>query len=85
MERNVFNLFIKLLFEEIVVIPSFAISKDNREQAYKLCKDIDEKDAPFVAFALEYKLSIWTNDLKLIAGLKNKGFDSFIDTRDIFL
>ncbi len=50
LKENEFRTFIQMLFEEITVIPGFAISKENWKNAYEICKDVDEKDTPFVAF-----------------------------------
>ena len=54
------------------------ISDNSRAKAFELCKDIDEKDTPFVALSLELNAYLWTGDKKLINGLKSKGFDKFI-------
>jgi predicted nucleic acid-binding protein len=40
----------------------------------ELCKDIDEKDAPYIALAIELDIPFITNDKKLYTGLKKKGF-----------
>ena len=45
--------------------------------AYQLCKDVDEKDTPFVALCLELDCELWTGDEKLKNGLRMKGFDRF--------
>lgn len=45
---------------------------------YDLCKDVDIKDTPFVALAIELGPSLWTGDKKLKEGLKQKGFDNFL-------
>ncbi|WP_022669778.1 putative toxin-antitoxin system toxin component, PIN family [Hippea alviniae] len=54
------------------------ISYSSKVKAFDLCKDIDEKDTPFVALSLELNAYLWTGDKKLINGLKNKGFNRFI-------
>lgn len=72
-----------MLFKEITVIPKFAISKENWHEAYGLCADIDEKDTPFVALSLELTVPLWTNDKKLIKGLKKKGFDNLLTTEEL--
>ena len=45
--------------------------------AHQLCKDVDEKDTPFVALCLELDCELWTVDEKLKTGLRIKGFDKF--------
>lgn len=78
-----FRTFVKNLFEEISVIPKFAIRKASYDKALALCNDVDPKDTPFVALAIEYSFPLWTNDQELIKGLKAKGFDNFIDRQEI--
>lgn len=58
------------------------ISRENRQTALELCKNIDEKDTPFVALALELDAKVWTGDKKLITGLKEKGFSKIVDFSD---
>jgi predicted nucleic acid-binding protein len=48
-------------------------------KAYLLCKDIDEKDTPFVALTLFLDAHLWTGDKKLKEGLKGKGFHKFFE------
>ncbi len=51
-------------------------------QAYSLCKDIDEKDTPFIAMSLALECKIWTRDEELKNGLRLKGFNDFFDEND---
>jgi predicted nucleic acid-binding protein len=53
------------------------ISVGSWAKAFRLCRDVDEKDTPYVAPALELDAKFWTNDNKLKIGLKKKGFDEF--------
>ncbi|MBP7534856.1 MAG: hypothetical protein KA783_10450 [Chitinophagales bacterium] len=53
------------------------MSVKNRQKAYDLCKDIDEKDLAFVALALELNALLWTGDQKLRKGLESKNFGYF--------
>lgn len=55
------------------------ISPEVRKQAYKLCRDIDETDAPHVAITIEVNGLLWTGDKRLKAGLQSQGFDRFFD------
>lgn len=48
-------------------------------EAYRLCHDIDEKDTPFLALALEMEAKLWTSDEILKSGLMKKGFRGFFD------
>jgi predicted nucleic acid-binding protein len=51
-------------------------------EAYSLCKDVDEKDTPFVAMAIAMECNIWTRDEELKNGLRSKGFNQFLDEID---
>ncbi len=61
----------------------FAISIENWKDTYKICKDIDEKDTPFVAFSLELGIPLCTNDKALCGGAKKTGFDNFVTTEKL--
>lgn len=78
-----FRLFVRMLFEKIVVIPKFAISPENWREAFKICSDIDEKDTPFIALSLEFKYPLWTNDKTLFKKLQEKGFDNFVTIEEL--
>jgi predicted nucleic acid-binding protein len=56
-----------------------SISLPSRQTAYDLCKDIDPKDAVFVALSCELDAPLWTGDKKLKKGLMSKGFTNFFD------
>jgi predicted nucleic acid-binding protein len=51
----------------------------NRQKAFDLCKEIDEKDIPFIALTLELDALLWTGDKQLKQGLQQKGFDKFFE------
>jgi len=46
-------------------------------EAYRLCKDVDEKDTPYVALALHLDGRLWTDDGELVRGLEARGFHAF--------
>ncbi len=48
-------------------------------EAYRLCKGVDEKDTPYVALTLHLDARLWTHDMHLKTGLRNKGFDQFYE------
>lgn len=61
---------VKFYDENLVSIGSWT-------QAFKLCREVDEKDTPYVALALELNAKLWTKDDVLKNGLKRRGFDDF--------
>jgi len=54
-----------------------SISVGSWTEAFRLCRDVDEKDTPYIALALELDAQIWTNDKELKIGLGKKGFTNF--------
>lgn len=48
-------------------------------EARRLCRDVDPKDAPFVALTLHLDGRLWTGDDELKTGLKAKGFNRFFE------
>jgi predicted nucleic acid-binding protein len=45
--------YLNKILENIKFLKNEIISKENRLIAFNLCKDLDEKDAPFIALAIE--------------------------------
>jgi predicted nucleic acid-binding protein len=72
-----FYLYFTGIIERIKFIPTDFIGKDSRQKAYDLCKDIDIKDTPFIALAIDLGIPIWTGDKKLKDGLRLKGYHDF--------
>jgi predicted nucleic acid-binding protein len=83
LSRKDLNPFIVSLFKGITILPSFVIDRDAKQNAFELCKDIDEKDTPFVALSIELSIPLLTNDKKLYNGLKKKAFTNIILFEDI--
>lgn len=54
-----------------------------QKQAYDMVKDIDKKDLLFIALSIQTGYKLWTGDKKLMEGLKKKGFDFTIDTKQL--
>lgn len=48
-------------------------------EAFRLCRDVDEKDTPYVTLTLHLGGRLWTEDQELKAGLRTKGFDRFFE------
>lgn len=65
------------IIERVQFLPIDFLSKNSKQKAYDLCKDIDLKDTPFIALSIELDIPLWTGDKKLKDGLKLKGFNRF--------
>jgi predicted nucleic acid-binding protein len=48
-------------------------------EAHRLCRDIDEKDTPYVALTLHLDGRLWTDDTELKDGLRAKGINRFLE------
>ena len=77
-EEETLEYLLKIL-SRINFISEDSISTRNFIAAYRLCKDIDEKDTPFIALSLELEYELWTRDNELKSGLIKKGFDDFYE------
>ncbi len=66
--------------KDIIFISEELVSIDNWNLANELVKDVDEKDAPYIAFSKQFNCKIWSGDKKLVSGLKKRGFNNFIST-----
>lgn len=77
-EEETLEYLLKIL-SRINFISEDSISTGNFIAAYRLCKDIDEKDTPFIALSLELEYELWTRDNELKSGLIKKGFDNFYE------
>jgi len=75
-EQNIVRLFYMLL-RQINVSKEALIEPEIREQAYQLCADIDETDAPQLALTIHLNGLLWTGDQALKKGLQKKGFTRF--------
>jgi predicted nucleic acid-binding protein len=70
--------YLLAVFSKIKVVPSLLLSANARQQAYDLCVDIDLKDAPYIALAIELNIPLVTNDKVLLEGLQKKKFKNII-------
>lgn len=75
--------FLSIALHNIHFIVEDLISTSVYLQAYQLCKDVDEKDTPFIALALELECEIWTRDEDLKSGLILRGFNRFLNENDL--
>jgi len=75
-KKNCWKVYYKIL-KKVNIFDEAFLSVESLEKSISLCKDIDEKDAIFVAVTLELDGVLWTGDLKLKEGLTEKGFTKF--------
>jgi predicted nucleic acid-binding protein len=72
------SVFAQIKFVDINTIPNSFL-----KTAVTLTRDIDFKDFQFVALTLFLNGILWTGDKKLYNGLRRKGFDKVIATKEI--
>ena len=48
-------------------------------EAYRLCKDVDERDTPYVALTLHLDGRLWTQDEELRKALISRSFNRFYE------
>ena len=75
-----FFTFFNRIVDNVKFIPFNFISIESRQLAYNLCYDVDLKDIPFVALALELNAPLYTGDNKLKRGLSAKGYNNFYES-----
>lgn len=75
--------YLSLLLYYMHFIDESIISNAEYLTAYSLCKDVDEKDTPFVALSLTLECDLWTRDVQLKTGLRAKGFNHFFDEENM--
>ncbi len=77
-EYDLLKVFYEML-KNIELYNENLITKQSFSESYKLCKNIDLKDIPFVALTIELDGLLWTGDTKLKEGLLKKGFKNFYE------
>jgi len=73
----------ELILGNITVLNPSLIPRETYEKAETLCKSIVD-DTAFVAVAEFIHGKLWTGDLALLSGLKEKGYKQFIRTDELF-
>ena len=72
------------VIQHIEFIDINKISIKSWGHASEMIGEIDDKDVPFVALAIETNASLWTGDKKLIKELYNKKFDRVLITDTLY-
>jgi predicted nucleic acid-binding protein len=73
----------EVLLSMLTIVPDARIADAHWEHAFHLVKDIDENDLQFVALALHLGCPLWTGDLRLVRGLRRKGFKGVITNEEL--
>ena len=73
-----------LILKNITILNHSIIPPEIYRSAELLCKDIDVDDTIFVAVSDFAKGKLWTGDMKLLNGLKNKGYEQVIKTEELY-
>ncbi len=71
------------IIKRIKFVNESGISEAILEDAYKLTKDIDEKDTIFVAMSKHLNCKIWSGDKVLVEGLRKKGVENTLLTSEL--
>jgi predicted nucleic acid-binding protein len=61
LQKQCFDYALKFILESIRIISSELYSQRMKD-AYEVMKEIDEKDTPFLALALQLNCPVWSND-----------------------
>jgi predicted nucleic acid-binding protein len=77
-EDDIARLYYRLL-DRLNIFKEALIELPYRQDAYRLCKGIDETDAPQVALTMQLGGLLWTGDQKLKRALRDQGFDQFFE------
>jgi predicted nucleic acid-binding protein len=74
LKNEEFTQYSYFVFSHIHVFPNYIIEQKIALKAIRLVEGIDIKDVAYVALSLQLELPILTRDLKLVSGLRKKGF-----------
>lgn len=71
--------YLDTVLQKITFVSNDFISLAHYTEAYRLCKDVDEDDTPFVALTLELEAVLWSKDELLKTHLRRLNFDRFFE------
>ncbi len=83
MDDRSLTVTLSAILRGITMIHEPLLTKANLRKAEKLLTNVDLFDAPYLALALDLACPLWTGDLKLIRGLRARGFDAVVSTNDL--
>ncbi len=72
-----------LLLPKFIVFSAELIDKTTLNKAIILTKDIDEKDALYIAFSLALDALLWTADKKLMKAVRRKKYYKIVTTPEL--
>ena len=67
----------------LFLINIMELDESSLSEAARLIKGLDKDDYSFVAIAIYFNALLWTGDLKLYRGLRRKGFNNIITTKEL--
>lgn len=73
----------RTLFHHIEFIDPEIIKPESWIKGFEMTSDVDEKDTPFVALAIDLEGALWTGDKKLIKGLRSRGIELTLSTEEL--
>ena len=65
------------ILQRLSFYDELSIAQPSIQKALELCRDVDEKDTPFVALMIDLDGVLWAGDREPADGLREKGFDRF--------
>ena len=77
-EEEVVRFFYTLL-RRVTLFKEDLIAPAAREEAWRLCREVDVADTPHVALTLHLDGALWTGDARLKRGLREGAFDRFFE------
>ena len=77
-ETDILEILYRLI-KNIHLVSEENISNISWKSAYQLTHDVDIKDTPFVALAIELEAELWSSDKKLKNHLIKNGFQYFFE------
>jgi len=83
LDANKLEIVKQLVLNRITFVSEDLISEKCWTAAYKLTKNTDEDDTPFVALSIEIGVKLWTGDKKLAKGINAENKDIIITTQEL--